>query len=84
SRLRWLLDIDMLIQQDLDWGKVNKQLRKLQISPLGGQALILANELLGSEIPTKTKQLTETRKATLLANDAKFYIRQMINLHDDH
>lgn len=84
SRLRWLLDIDMLIQRDLDWGKVIKQLSNLQITPLGGQALILANELLGSYIPTKIKKLTETRKSTLLANDAIFYIKQMINLHDDH
>ncbi|HAF0292558.1 TPA: nucleotidyltransferase family protein, partial [Salmonella enterica subsp. enterica serovar Typhimurium var. 5-] len=83
SRLRWLMDIHMLIQQDLNWDSVKKLLRKYHLCSIGGQALILSGELFHSCIPHGLEKLVARKKSNQLASDAMFYIKQLINLHDE-
>ncbi|WP_460291363.1 nucleotidyltransferase domain-containing protein, partial [Bacillus cereus] len=45
SRLRWLVDIKKIVDQDLNWSEIHKLMRKYQMLHLGGQALILAAQL---------------------------------------
>jgi hypothetical protein len=81
SRLRWLQDIDQLSKQKLDKGLILFLLRRYQFSQLGGQALLLSSNLLGTEIEEDWKGLTKGNRPKYLAQEALFYIRQTINLH---
>ncbi|WP_226645698.1 nucleotidyltransferase family protein [Mesobacillus subterraneus] len=81
SRLRWLVDIDKLVKRDLDWNCIKRLLKQYQLTPVGGQALRLASNLLNSFTPLELKDITESKKTKKLANGALFYIEQMINLH---
>ncbi|SFL15921.1 Uncharacterised nucleotidyltransferase [Paenibacillus sp. 1_12] len=83
SRLRWLVDIDRLSKQSLDWNHLNGLLRKFEVSHVAGQALILCTELLHTPLTSSMLPLTENRQAKRLAVDALFYLRQMVNLHTD-
>ncbi|MEI4828875.1 nucleotidyltransferase family protein [Bacillus sp. FJAT-53711] len=83
SRLRWLVDINQMVKQELNWKEVNKLFKKYQCGHVGGQALILATELLDTKIIEEMKVLTGQRQSRQLAEDALFYIKQMINLHTD-
>ncbi|MDA1778502.1 nucleotidyltransferase family protein [Bacillus cereus group sp. BY9-3LC] len=83
SRLRWLLDINQMVKQGLDWKEVYKLFTTYQCGHVGGQALILATELLNATISEEMKVLADQRRSRKLAQDALFYIRKMINLHTD-
>ncbi|PHA03108.1 Renal dipeptidase [Bacillus pseudomycoides] len=83
SRLRWLVDINQMVKQEINWRKINGLFKNYQCGHVGGQALILVAELLNATIPEEMKVLTEQRRSRKLAQDALFYIRQMINLHTD-
>ncbi|MGE7850325.1 nucleotidyltransferase domain-containing protein [Bacillus paramycoides] len=83
SRLRWLVDINQMVKQGLDWKEVYKLFTAYQCEHVGGQALILATELLNATIPEELKVLANQRRSRKLAQDAMFYIRKMINLHTD-
>lgn len=81
SRLRWLVDIDKLVNRELNWNCVKKLLKKFQHTSVGGQALLLSSELLNSYIPQELKAISESRKSKKLAERALFYVRQIVNLH---
>lgn len=83
SRLRWLQDIEFLTKVNLDWNKIVKLLKKYYYSYVGGQALILGSNLLNVKITKDMEYLTESRRAERLAQEAHFYIRQMVNLHTE-
>ncbi len=83
SRLRWLTDIDQITQKRLDWNKINMLLHEYQYLHLGGQALILASRLLHTPISKEMEALTAVKRSNRLAQDALFYIKQMVNLHTD-
>ncbi|WP_440603805.1 nucleotidyltransferase domain-containing protein [Bacillus sp. GB_SG_008] len=83
SRLRWLVDINQMVKQELNWKKINELFKKYQCGHVGGQALVLAAELLDTRITEEMKMLTNQRRSRQLAQDALFYIKQMINLHTD-
>lgn len=81
SRLRWLLDIKQLVNQKLDWPKLNRLLRKHHYSHIGGQALLLVSRLLSLPLRDEMKPLLAGRKAHWLAEDAMFYVQRLVNLH---
>ncbi|MDQ0063385.1 nucleotidyltransferase domain-containing protein [Paenibacillus harenae] len=81
SRLRWLLDIKQLTEQQLDGSKLKTILRKHHYSYIGGQALSLASELLGATIQADLHGLAANSRSQRLAQQAMFYLGQMINLH---
>ncbi|OAS85157.1 nucleotidyltransferase family protein [Metabacillus litoralis] len=83
SRLRWLLDIHHMTEQDIDWGKTNKLLKKYHIHNLGAQALVLSTKLLNSKISVDMKSILENRDSCGLAQEAIFYLERMVNLHTD-
>ncbi|WP_138752512.1 nucleotidyltransferase domain-containing protein [Paenibacillus sinopodophylli] len=81
SRLRWLLDIKQLLEQKVDWPKLNQLLRKHQLSHIGGQALLLLARLFTVPLREEMKPLINDRRAEWSAEDAMFYVHRMINLH---
>ncbi|MEB3100767.1 nucleotidyltransferase domain-containing protein [Ferviditalea candida] len=80
SRLRWLEDIRRLVKQPLDWKRLHLLLKSYQYVHVGGQALILASELLNTRVTAEMKGLLKPRSRQL-AQDAVFYIKEMVNLH---
>ncbi|PYZ96968.1 Renal dipeptidase [Alteribacter lacisalsi] len=83
SRLRWLLDIHHLVQLDLNWNKAASLMRKFHRTPTGGQALVLSENLFGSELPHAVRKHWYSRRAERLAQDAVFYLENLINLHNE-
>ncbi|CAH1207765.1 hypothetical protein PAECIP111891_03093 [Paenibacillus allorhizoplanae] len=83
SRLRWLVDIDRMLRQDLDTAILFKQLQTNGILQIGTQALTLAAQLLQTPLTEELGLLTKGNRGRRLAQGAIFYIRQMINLHTD-
>ncbi|MGD6815537.1 nucleotidyltransferase domain-containing protein [Metabacillus sp. 113a] len=83
SRIRWVMDIHQLVQQDLDWNKVMKVLRSYGYLDIGGQALILTNRLFKTPISSDMEPLFQRKRANQLAHKAIFYLEEMINLHTE-
>ncbi|SFL10858.1 Uncharacterised nucleotidyltransferase [Paenibacillus sp. 1_12] len=83
SRLRWLVDIHQLVRQKLDWGKLNRLLNKYQYLHLGGQALILASQLLKTPMDEEMKPIIVGNRPGRLAQEAIFYMERMVNLHSN-
>ncbi|MFC3884762.1 nucleotidyltransferase family protein [Bacillus songklensis] len=83
SRLRWLIDINQIVKQKIDWIKLIKLLKKYQYLHVGGQALVLASQLLNTPITKEMKLLIRGNHPKQLAQDAIFYLEKMVNLHTD-
>jgi hypothetical protein len=83
SRLRWLLDIHQMTEQDIDWGKTNKLLKVYHFHPVGAQALVLTTKLLHSKISESMKPILNNKRSFGLAQEAIFYFERMVNLHTD-
>jgi hypothetical protein len=83
SRLRWLLDIDLLARQEVKWESVTRLLMKYQYLTLGGQALKLSSKLLETPIQQEMKPIMSEPISTQLAQNAIFYLEEMVNLHTD-
>jgi hypothetical protein len=83
SRLRWLLDIDLLARQEVKWESVTRLLMKYQSLTLGGQALKLSSRLLETPIHQEMKPIISDPISTQLAQNAIFYLEEMVNLHTE-
>lgn len=83
SRLRWLVDIDRISKQSMDWVRLKKLLHRYQYLQIGGQALILAEQLLHTPMTVQMIAIRTGSRPIRLAQDAMFYIRQMVNLHTE-
>lgn len=83
ARLSWLVDSDKILKQSIDLNKLNKLLKKYQCLQIAGQALILCRELLNTPIKKETETLKVGKWSRRLAQEALFYIKQMVNLHSD-
>lgn len=83
SRLRWLDDINQIIESEIDWKKTINLLKKFHNYDVGGQALYLAIHLLDAKVPTELNKMINRKRTKQLSLDALFYIKQMINLHTD-
>lgn len=81
SRFRWLLDIKQLMNQKLNWIKINHLLKRTHGKHIGGQAVILVSQWLNIPIPSEIKI---TKKAKKLASRSVFYLESMIHLHAEH
>ncbi len=80
SRLRWLMDINQVISQDLDLDQVQKLLKSYQNIEVVGQAIILAKELLNTKISPRLRELNG-KKSGELAQQAIFYLEDLVNIH---
>lgn len=83
SRLRWLIDIQQLVKQELDWKEVNNKLRIYHYKKPAGQGLLLATCLLNSRIVHDLEWLIQARSTMYLAQQAIYYLDKMVNLHTD-
>lgn len=83
SRLRWLFDIHQIVKGELDWRQVHALLRENHYLHLGGQAVLLAEQLLHTHITEDMRFLLEGSIPKKLANGAIFYLERMVNLHTD-
>ncbi|WP_010678056.1 nucleotidyltransferase domain-containing protein [Bacillus timonensis] len=83
SRLRWLLDIHMLVQKELHWPGLRNLLHKYKTIHIAGQALLLTCNLLDTEITEEMEPLIKSNRSQLLAQQAIFYSERMINLHTE-
>lgn len=81
SRLGWLLDIHKLVKQKLNWEQLNRLLKRHQCLHIGGQALVLVSQLFHTPMTEEMKILTIGKRSRRLAQEALFYIRQIVNLH---
>lgn len=83
SRLRWLLDINQLSRQEINWKILLKLLKKYQYFHIGAQALFLASQLLGTPIKKEMKAFIKGNRPKELAQAAIFYLENMVNLHNE-
>jgi hypothetical protein len=81
SRLRWLTDMDRILRQDLDWKKLEKVMNNYHSLHTGGQALILASQLLHSPLPKEAEPFIRSSRSFQLAQEAIYYVERMVNLH---
>jgi len=83
SRLRWLVDINQLLKQKLDWITVCKLFKESRSLSIGGQAIVLTSVLLNSPRNEKLKPIFQGDRPLRLAQEAIFYLENMVNLHTD-
>jgi len=81
SRLRWLLDIKQILMQNPDPDILRRLLKANRATHIGGQALVLAAQLLDARPQPSLLPLMAGRKPERLAEEAMFYIGQMVQLH---
>jgi hypothetical protein len=82
SRLRWLVDIQKMVDQKIDWKGVFRLFKKYYNTHVGGQALLLVSELFDEKLKEEVSPFL-TKKAQQLAQGAIFYLEKMVNLHTD-
>jgi hypothetical protein len=83
SRLRWLLDINQLVRQRIDWVTLGRLLKKYQYLHVGGQALVLASHLLNTPTTKVMKTFIKGNRPKKQAQAAIFYLEKMVNLHNE-
>ncbi|WJE46131.1 nucleotidyltransferase family protein [Peribacillus frigoritolerans] len=74
-RLRWLLDIDQMLRKGLKLKDINLLISKYQNRNLVGQALILASELLKTQMNNDWEKLTEGKNSKKIAQNAIEFIK---------
>lgn len=79
-RLRWLEDIDRLIPR-LNGDDMLAYLRKHGGQSFAGQALLLAEELFESKIPSAMTGLTKHKKSIRLARTSLFFMKRIVKLN---
>ena len=81
-RLRWLMDIQQIVKQPLNW-KVGYQLfQKCNHVIFGGQAILLASQLFEMNITDEMKPFLKKRNTNEMAKSALYIIDRIENLHD--
>lgn len=83
SRLRWLMDIHHILQQDMEWKVLRQLLRRYQVAHVGGQAIVLTSQLFYTKIPNELQYFLLDKRSVKLAQEAIFYLERMVNLHTD-
>ena len=79
-RLRWLADIDRLMRKPLNWKHMLSLLKKYHSEAVGGQALILASELLHTPLTQESSSLYSKKHPYKLAQGSIIFIQDMITL----
>ncbi|WP_336788237.1 nucleotidyltransferase domain-containing protein [Paenibacillus sp. MMO-177] len=80
TSLRWLLDIDRMLGRFMNWNRVLQLFDFSKSSILGGKAMVLSSNLLGSLLPEEAFVLSQHPKARKLAQMATIFIRQEVVL----
>lgn len=83
SRLRWLIDIHRMIGQGMDWQEIDALVKKHNNFHVIGQSIILSSQLLNAQVTNEMQKFITKNRSKLLAQGAIFYIRKMINLHNE-
>ncbi|RKQ33475.1 nucleotidyltransferase domain-containing protein [Oceanobacillus halophilus] len=83
SRLRWLVDIGQLLEQDFHWGKTQKVIKKCHYQRAAGQGLLLASQLLEAKLSNRMRVIANKTSSKQLAQQAIFYLERQVNLHTD-
>ncbi|WHY95065.1 nucleotidyltransferase family protein [Neobacillus cucumis] len=83
SRLRWLIDIHRMIEQGIDWSKINSLMKKYDNFHVIGQSIILSSRLLNTKVTKEMQRFISNNQSKMLAQGAIFYIEKMINLHNE-
>ncbi|ACS99912.1 nucleotidyltransferase family protein [Paenibacillus sp. JDR-2] len=81
SSLKWLLDIDRMMNQFLNWNRTNQLFDESGNRVLGGEAFLLATQLLGTLLPEEAHAMTLAPKATRLARMVLPFIREELVLY---
>ncbi|NIK66667.1 hypothetical protein FHT67_000091 [Paenibacillus sp. BK720] len=81
SSLKWLLDIDRMMVQFLNWNRTNMLFDESGNRVLGGEAFLLATQLLGTLLPEEAHALTFEPKAMRLARMVLPFIREELILY---
>ncbi|PAW30087.1 Renal dipeptidase [Peribacillus simplex] len=76
-RLRWLTDIDQMIRNGLCMKRIILLINKYQYHRIGGQAFILASQLLYTPIDEKLSKLTLGQYSRKLASESLSFIKEM-------
>ncbi|WHX60498.1 nucleotidyltransferase domain-containing protein [Peribacillus frigoritolerans] len=74
-RLRWLLDVNLMLRKGFKFEDVNPFIGKYQNRKLVGQALILASELLETNMNEGWGKLTERNDSKKIAQNAIVFIK---------
>lgn len=82
SRLRWLVDIDKLMQKNVSCSLIMNTLKKYHVESIGKQAILLSKELLGTKLSKEWIHYLDDQP-TKLAQEAVFYLERMVNLHNE-
>ncbi|MUT68060.1 nucleotidyltransferase family protein [Paenibacillus sp. NEAU-GSW1] len=80
SCLRWLLDIDRMLGKQLDWDAILRLFARYEAVHLGGQAFLLANQLLGTKLPDAAAEMASGSRPRRLAQMALAFIREEVVL----
>ncbi|WP_336774650.1 nucleotidyltransferase domain-containing protein [Paenibacillus sp. MMO-58] len=81
SSLKWLLDIDRMMNQFLNWNRTNQLFDESGSRMLGGEAFLLATQLLGTLLPEEAHAMTLEPKAMRLARMVLPFIREELILY---
>ncbi|MEW9699945.1 nucleotidyltransferase family protein [Paenibacillus sp. SI8] len=81
-RLRWLKDIELIVEKEVDWNKLSSLQKSYQSKHLG-LSLLLLNKLFMKRFPQGIHTSVSARKVQKLAQQAILFIGSMENLFDD-
>lgn len=82
NRLRWLVDIDKMLSNKVNEGKLVSLLDKYSSKQLAGQTFILLSELFNSTISKEFDPIMHNNHSRRLARYAFVFIKEMINLEN--
>lgn len=82
-RVRWLVDIDRMVRQGLDWNRLLPFMNKHKAHYLCGQTLILISELLKTPISNEMKLIMNTTQSRKLAHSALRIINDIVYLNNE-
>jgi hypothetical protein len=81
TSLSWLIDIDRMLGQFLNWNRANQLFAESESLAFGGKAFVLSTQLLGTLLPEEAYALTKHPKAYWLAQMALPFIREEVVLY---
>lgn len=73
-RLRWLVDIQQIVNLQLDWLTIYQLFKKNNYVHLSGQAIILASQLLEMNVTSEMVPFLKKRKAYKIANNTLYFL----------
>jgi hypothetical protein len=70
SRLRWLIDINQIMQQNIEWFHLRNLLKSFGLFDIGGQAILLCSKLLNTKVTKEMSSIIINERPKKLANEA--------------